>query len=359
MQILGTFKIVERQDTSKINQIIVLIISLIASFLIAALLISQAGGDPMLALTSILKGAFGGQREILETLVRASPLLLVAVGTVVAFSGSIWNIGQEGQLIAGAMLSYWVYTFIQDWPRFPLLIVIILSGFVGGALLASLAALLRTHFRVDIVIGTVLINYITLYFFSMLLWDYDLWMDIRSYNPRTPQIIEAARLPQLFEGSRLHLGIILGMIAALVIAWVMQKSSFGIDVRSIGLNPVASKFRGINFNRTLITTMIISGGLCGLAGMSEAFGLQYKLDLELSPGLGFTGLIVAMLAGLDPIASIVASIFFGGLINGGVRMVTVTGVPTALIKSIQAIVLIFLLIGRVASRMRIRRVTDV
>ncbi len=359
MKFLDRYKIEERDDVSGLSQVLALILSLVGAFFVAALLIRQAGGDPLLALTSIYKGAFGGQREILETLVRASPLLLVAVGTVVAFRGSIWNIGQEGQLIAGAMFSYWIYMFIQDWPRIPLLIVIIISGFVGGSLLAILAAFLRAYFRVDIVIGTILLNYITLYILSLLLWDHDLWMDLRSYNPRTAQILEVAQLPKLIEGFRLHLGIVLGIIAAVIIAWILKNSSFGLDVRAIGFNALASKFRGINFNKTLIITMIISGGLCGLAGMGEAFGLQHKLDLELSPGLGFTGLIVAMLAGLDPIAAIVVSIFFGGLINGGIRMITTTGVPTALINATQAIVLIFLLTARVVSMWRIRRVADV
>jgi general nucleoside transport system permease protein len=359
MQILDRYKIEERENVGVLSRVLPLVIALVGALLIAALLIVQAGGDPVLALISIFKGAFGGKREILETLVRTSPLLLVAVGTVIVFRGSIWNIGQQGQLIAGAMFSYWVYTFIQDWPRLPMLVIIVLAGFIGGAFIAYLGAILQAKFRVDIVIGTILLSYIVLYLFSMLLWDHDYWMDPLSYNPIGPKVIEAAQLPTLVEGSRLHLGIVLGVIAALVIAWVLRYSSFGLDIRAVGFNPIASKFKGINYNKTLILAMVISGGLCGLAGVGEAFGLHHRLDLNMAPGYGFTGLICAMLGGLDPIGAIAASIFFGAMINGGVRMVTATSVPTAIIPAMQAIVLIFLLMAQVISTYRIRRVGDV
>jgi simple sugar transport system permease protein len=153
--------------------------------------------------------------------------------------------------------------------------------------------------------------------------------------------------------------VVIAILAALLVYWILKKTPLGYDIRALGANPTAARFRGINISRLLIITMFISGGLAGLAGAGEVFGVHHKLQMEISPGYGYTGIIVGMLAELNPLVTIITAIFFGGLINGSVKLVTSVGIPTALIYAIQAIILIFILASRVFTRYRIRRVSDV
>jgi ABC-type uncharacterized transport system permease subunit len=180
-------------------------------------------------------------------------------------------------------------------------------------------------------------------------------MDPASFYPRTASVPAAASYPTLFEGHRVHLGVIIAIIAALLVYWILKKTPLGFDIRALGANPTAAKFRGININMVLIVTMIISGGLAGLAGAGEVFGVHHKLQMDISPGYGYTGIIVGVLAELNPLVTILTAVFFGGLINGGVKLITSIGIPTALIFAMQAIILIFILAARVLTRYRIRR----
>ncbi len=166
------------------------------------------------------------------------------------------------------------------------------------------------------------------------------------------------RLPIILPGSRLSIGFLLALLAAFVVWYMFQKTPLGYEIRAIGDNPVASRFKGISVIRIWIVTMLISGTLAGLAGATELFGVQHRLRMDLSTGYGFTGIIVAMLGGLNPVGVVIASIFFGGLINGSIRMQIITKVPTALISAVQAIILIFLLASQALVLYRVRRVDE-
>ena len=335
------------------------VLALVAALIVSGVLIKIAGADPIEGYINLAKGAVGGRRQISETLLRSAPLLLTGLATVIAFRGEIWSIGQEGQLFAGAMLSYWVLTQVSDMPPIMILILVILAGFIGGAALGLIAGVMKTYFNLDIIISTVLLNYIINNVILLLLYDHKYWMDPIQFYPRTASIPDVARYPVLLEGYRIHLGFVIAIGAAFLVYWILEKTSLGFDIRAMGANKTAAKFRGINVGRVLIVTMIISGGLAGLAGAGEVFGVHHKLQMEISPGYGYTGIIVAMLAGLNPLLTIVTAVLFGGLINGSVKLITSVGIPTALIYAIQAIILIFILTARVLTRYRIRRVDDV
>jgi simple sugar transport system permease protein len=355
---LPQIKIERNEETSVLLEILAVVLALVGAFLISGILIKMAGADPIEGFVNLLKGGFGGQRQILETLLRSAPLMLTGLATVIAWRGRIWTIGQEGQLFAGAMMSYWVLTQFGELPGGVILILVIVGGFMGGAFLGMIAGVLKAYFNVDIIISTVLLNYIVNNIILMLLYDHKYWMDPKQFYPRTAAVPEAARYPILLEGYRIHLGVIIAILAAFLVYWILEKTPYGFDIRALGANPIASKFRGININMVLIITMIISGGLAGLAGTGEVFGVHHKLQMEISPGYGYTGIIVAMLAELNPLLTIVTAAFFGGLINGSVKLVTSLGVPTALIYAIQAIILIFILAARVLIRYRVRSVRD-
>ncbi len=358
MMRLLNLKLEKKEESNLLMEIVSVVLALVGAFVVAGLLIKAAGADPIEGLTNLIIGGFGGKRQILETLLRGAPLLLTGLATVIAFKGEIWSIGQEGQLFAGAMLSYWLVSQVGDLSPGLYLLLVIVGGFIGGALLGWISGVMKAYFQVDIIISTVLLNYIINNVILMLLYDNKYWMDPASFYPRTPPVPDLAKYPILFEGYRIHLGVIVALLAAFAVYFILKKTALGYDIRALGANPVAARFRGIDVKKVLIITMVISGGLAGLAGAGEVFGVHHKLQMDISPGYGYTGIIVGMLAELNPLVTIVTAVFFGGLINGSVKLVTAIGIPTALIFAIQAIILIFMLAVRVLTRYRVRRMTD-
>jgi len=288
-------------------------------------------------------------------LVKATPLILTGLAVTVAFRAKIWNIGAEGQLFAGAITSYWAYTMFQGAPSFILIVMVILSASIGGALYGGLAGYLKAKFSVNEVLSTVMLNYIIRYVLSFLLISGP-WRDPSSFYQQSSRIIQAAKYPMLFGISRLHMGFAIALVLALVVYLFLTRTSLGYEIRSIGFNPKASRFKGINVDRTIIIVMMISGGIAGLAGAGELFGVHYRLKPDISHGFGFLGIIIAMLAALHPFGVILAATLFGGLVNGGIRLQVFTGIPTAMISSIQAIILLFFLTAAVLTRFEIRRV---
>lgn len=349
----------KREDVSPVGRTIAIAIALIAAMLVSAILIELANASPMEAFINLIKGAFGNKRAVLETLVKATPLILTGLATVIAFRGKIWSIGQEGQFFLGAIGGYWAYRIFEGLPAIALVPIIILAGGLTGAIGGMLAGLLKAYFNVDIIISTVMGNYIIDYFLSFLLSGVGPWREAGSYYQQTAPITENAYYPLLSANARLHMGFLIAIACSMVVYLILNHTPFGYQLRAYGSNPRAAKFKGINVNKIIIVTMFISGGLAGLAGTGELFGVQYRLRPDLSPGYGYTGIIVAMVAGLNPIGVIPTAILFGALINGSAQMRIATGVPTALTSAIQAIVLLSLLSAQVLTRYRVRRVEHV
>jgi ABC-type uncharacterized transport system permease subunit len=348
-------KVEKRDDVNPIGRILAIVVALVAAMLVSAILIKLANASPLEAFINLFKGAFGNKRAVLETLTKSTPLILTGLATVIAFRGKIWSIGQEGQFFLGAIGGYWAYRIFEGLPAAALVPIIILAAFLTGALGGMLAGLLKAYFNVDVIISTVMGNYIIDYFLSFMLSGSGPWREPGSYYQQTAEIAENAYYPLLFANARLHMGFLIAIACSMIVYLILNHTPFGYQLRAYGSNPRAAKFKGININRIIIVTMFISGGLAGLAGTGELFGVQYRLRPDLSPGYGYTGIIVAMLAGLNPIGVIPAAILFGALINGSAQMRIATGVPTALTFAIQAIVLLSLLSAQVLTRFRVRR----
>jgi simple sugar transport system permease protein len=353
MMAIRRLKIERRLEVSRTWQALAILIAIGASLVVSALLLRSAGADVMVAFSHIYAGAFGTWDATIETMVKATPLILTGAAVTVAFRAKFWNIGAEGQLFAGAMMAYWFSTFLGWMPAIPLFIAILGAGFLGGALYGGLAGILKTRFGVNEVLSTVMLNYVTTYFMSYMLTEGP-WRDPSSFYQQTPRLAEAAHFPLLLSDTRLHAGFAVALIAVVVIHVLLTRTSLGYEIRAIGANPVAAKFKGIRVNRTVLLVILISGGLAGLAGTSEVFGLHYRLRPDISVGFGFTGIIIAMLAGLRPAWVVVAAIFFGALLNGSVRMQIFTKVPVALISTMEAIVLLFFLTAAFFSRYEIK-----
>ncbi len=326
-------------------------IALLASLAVSALLLKSAGTDVAVAFTAIFDGAFGGLRATARTLAKATPMILTGLAITVAFRAKVWNIGAEGQLFAGAMASYWLYTMTGPAMGMALLPFLFVAGFVGGGLYGGLAGWLRSAFRVNEVLTTVMLNYVILYLLSFLLVGP--WRDQSSFYQQSDRIDRAVWLPDLWAPGKLHLGFLVAILAAIAIHVVMNRSWFGYEVKAVGLNARAARFKGINVERTAIAVMVISGGLAGLAGMIQVFGVNHRLEADISLGFGFTGIIIAVLAMLNPTWVIIVAILFGGFENGGIKMQVATGAPSAIISAIEAITLLFFLAAAALTRFRI------
>ncbi len=314
-----------------------LVVAAIGALLCCSLLFLAAGANPWAAFAALAKGSLGSQRAITDTLVRATPLLLTGLATAIAFRAKLWNIGAEGQVFAGAMFAYWCQSSLGAAPA-PLQVAVVVLG--------------------DEVIATVMLNYIIIYVLSLLLQQGP-WTEPGGFFEQTGIIPDAAKLPLLLDKTRLHLGFVLALILAAILHVLIQRSPLGYEIRAAGSNLRALAFQGGKVDRLVLLVFALSGAVAGLAGTFEVYGVQYRLKSGTLNGLGYVGIIIAILGQLSPRGVVVAALLFGVLLNGSTLMQIKTGVPSALIYVIEAVILIFFLIAWSGSQFRVRRVGDV
>jgi len=352
MNVLGlTFE--KREQSSRLWQLLMVLLAIIFALVLSGLLIFLSGADVGKAFAGLYGGAFGTRKALIETLVKATPLILTGLAAVIAFRGKVMNIGAEGQFLAGAMAGYWAILTFSWMSPFFYFSMILFFAFIGGAICGLIPGLLKGLLKVDETIVTVMMNYVVEFVLSFLLSGP--WQAAGKFYKFSEEIPTSAHYGLVFPNTRLHYGFIVALVTTIIVYWILQKTRLGYEIRSIGLNPAASKFKGINVPRTIITIMLISGGIAGLGGIGEVIGIQHRMRMDISNGAGFTGIIIAMLAGLNPLAVVIVAIFMGGLLNGSNRMQIFSNVPTALVYAMQAIVLLSLLAFQVLAKYRIRR----
>lgn len=347
------FRIERRAETGGWFWLATFALAAIASLIVTALLFRIAGADIGEGFAALLQGALGSRRAMLESLTRATPLILTGLGTVVAYRARIWNVGQEGQLFAGAMMAYFATRGLAA-PTFVIMPVALVAGFCGGALFAGLAGWMKARLGVEEVISTVLLNYIILYALSMLLLNGP-WSDAGSYYQRTPMLPEAAWFPLLAEKSRLHAGFILALLAAVFVHVLISRTAFGFELRAFGSNRRVLALKGRGGARLLVSVMALSGGLSGLAGVGEVYGVHHRLLEGISAGYGYAGIMIAILARLNPLGVVLAAFLFGCLDNAAITLPVRIGVPSALSDMIQAVALIIFVSAAAISTYRIGR----
>ena len=327
--------------------------ALAATFVVGGLLALAAGADPFATFGLILKGAAGSRFALLETLNRATPLIFTGLAVAVAFRAKLWNIGAEAQLYAGALATVIVGTNL-GLPGPVLIPLMGLAAIVAGALVLLGPVLLKTRLGVDEVVTTLLFNFIMLLFVSMLL-EGPLKDPMGMGWPKSEPIPRDARLPRLVEGLRLHWGFGLAILSAVAV-WVVQtRTTLGYEIRAVGQNPEAAAFAGIPVGRVMVKTALISGGLAALAGFSEVAGLRGNLTLDVSPGFGYTGIIVAMLALLNPLGVVGTALFVAGVFVGADSMSRAAEVPTYIADILVAAALLFMVLALALTRVRVVR----
>jgi simple sugar transport system permease protein len=328
------------------------VLAIAATMLIAMVLALIAGANPFAVLGQIARGALGSKLAILETLNRATPLIFTGLAVAVAFRAKLWNIGAEAQLYAGAILTVVLGTGALGAPL--VLPLSALAAMLAGAALLLGPVLLKTRLGVDEVVTTLLLNFIMLLFVSYLL-EGPMKDPMGMGWPKSPALIPEARLPRIVDGLRLHWGFALAILAAIVV-WVIQtRTALGFEIRAVGQNPEAARFAGMPVNVVLIKTALLSGGLAALAGWSQVAGLKGHLSLDLSPGFGYTGIIVAMLALLHPLGVVVTAIFVAGIFVGSDAMSRAAGVPTYIADMLMATALLCMVLAILLTKFRVVR----
>ena len=321
--------------------ILAIFFGILATLGTSAIFVTSIGVDPLLAFYCLFEGAFGSVQSISETLVVSIPLMIIGLGLSVAFSCNVWNIGAEGQLLMAAITCS-VLAIYFDLPGYIMIPLLLIIGFLTGAGYASLPGFLRAKYNVNEIIATIMLNYIPIYLIDYLISGP--MMEKRHLLPMSDLIQKTAVLGRILPGTRLHSGLFIAIIIAVIIYFIMSRTTLGYELKASGLDAKASYYAGINVKRNIILSMIISGGLAGLAGMVELCGVQYRLKQGISPGYGYTAILVALLGKCHPIGVVLSSIFFGGLLVGSDFMQRGAGVPFALVYVIQGLLIFYVML---------------
>ena len=331
------------------------ILSALVALLLAAIPLVFAGANIATAYVEMFRGVFGSVFAFTEMLTRATPLIFTGLAAALAFRARLWNIGAEGQLYLGAMAAVAIGTGAVDAPAIVLVPLIILFGSAAGAAGLVVPAALKTRFGADEVVTTLLLNFIILIFLQFML-EGPLKDPMGLGWPQSSPILDQGMLPTLMERMRVHSGLIIALVCAGVAQFMLARSVWGFKLRAVGENAAAARHAGIRVNRTLMSVAIVSGALAGLAGVSEVAGLKGYLTSDISPGFGYTGIVVAMLAGLSPAGVVASALFIASVFVGADSMSRAMGVSSYLADLVVAMALLCVLIGGFFARFRIARV---
>lgn len=305
------------------------------------------GIDPLFAFAKIFGGSFFSAYGLQETVTKAIPLLIVGAGLCLPFQGKFWNIGAEGQILAGAVAATWAGVgFLQNLPPYLLIPSLFLVGFLAGAAFGAVPAFLKIKWGVNEVISTLMLNYIIMEFVQYLVVG-PLKGPHQNGFAYSDNLPDAAQLP-LVPGTRIHfVTLAVGVVCCLLLFLVLKRSKLGYEIRVIGENQEAARYAGIDFLKVSVVMMAISGGLAGLAGVGEVAGLHHHLSdpHNISAGYGFTAIIVAWLARLNPLAVILSAFFFAGILVGGDAIQISLKMPAATVNVFNGILLLFLIAG--------------
>ncbi|MEM2913812.1 MAG: ABC transporter permease [Candidatus Bathyarchaeia archaeon] len=328
------------------------IISILMALGVAGIVLFIYGFDPRAAFLTILMGAFGSSYGITATLLKMTPLLLTGLGIALTFKCGLTNLGAEGQLYMGALITGWLGLTLIDFSSLILLPLIIIMSFLVGALWAIIPGILKAKLDVNEIIVTFMMNFIAIYLTRYVVLG-PLKNKLYPMEPQTDFIVPSAELPRI-SGTRIHLGVFIGIIFILVVYLIVQKTSLGFKIKAIGANLDAASYAGINVPITIIVSMAVSGGLAGLAGMGEVAGLHHRLMDGISPGYGYLAIAVALLGRNHPLGVLLSSFLFGVLLVGSDEMRRIMQVPTGIIYFIEGAVMLSILIAGIITQRRLR-----
>ena len=344
----------EPREPASLGRLVLLpVIAAVAALVLAAIPMAFAGLNVFSAYGLMVKGAFGSAFAFTEMLTRATPLILTGLAAAVAFKAKLWNIGAEGQLYAGALAAVAIGTGFVSGPAIVQVPAVVLAGALAGGLVMLGPTLLKTRLGVDEVVTTLLLNFVIILFVQMML-EGPMKDPMGMGWPQSEPILDEAALPKLMARMRIHAGLIIALVAALGVYFLMKRTVWGFEIRAVGENAAAARHAGMPVTATFIRVGLLSGALAGLAGVGEVAGLKGYLTADISPGFGYTGIVVAMLAGLSPIGVIFAALFIASIFVGADSMSRATGVSNYLADLIVSMALLCVLVSGLFLRFKIR-----
>ncbi|HVM72617.1 MAG TPA: ABC transporter permease [Anaerolineales bacterium] len=316
----------------------------LVALVIGAVMLIFLNANPFVAYASMVSGAVGSLSGITQSLVKATPLLLVGLGICIAFRANVINIGGEGQITLGAIVATWFPLTFPTWPGWILIPATLVLGFLAGAAWGFVPGILKARLKVNEILSTIMMNSIATQFMYLLIRGP--MMDPAgvasgTFLAQSAALPKQAWLPRLIPQTLLHTGAILAVILAVAVYFFLWRTTIGYRIRAVGLNPDASRHSGINVPYYQAISLTLAGGFAGLAGAIEIMGVQHRLLDGITGGYGFTGIVAALLGGLHPLGVIPASILFGGLLVGASAMQRSVQVPSSLINVILGMVVLF------------------
>jgi general nucleoside transport system permease protein len=329
---------IERNPAPVWIRALIPVVSIVFTFVLTSGFVLAYGENPLRAAYYFLLDPLSNPVRLIEVLVKATPLLLTGIAVAFAFSGGYWNIGVEGQLYMGATAATAIGLQMGGVPAWLALPLLIVGGSLAGMAWALLPALMKVRLKIDEVVTTLLLNYVAIFVVSAILNGP--WRDPVSQWPQSPEIAASAIFPRLVPRSRLHLGFILALLVIVGVWYILSRTSFGLKMKAVGFNMEAARFTGIHVERTMLIVALVSGAIAGLAGAGEVAGIHFHLIDAISPGYGYTGIIIATLGTLNPIGVSVAALFIGLIDTGSQTVSRALGVPAYLGDVLQATLLL-------------------
>lgn len=329
------------------------VVAALAALALAAVPLLAAGADVLKAYRVMAEGALGSRFALTEVVSRATPLVLTGLAAAIAFRARLFNIGAEGQLYMGAVAAVAVGSGRFDGPPAVMIAAVLVAGAIAGAVMMLGPTLMKVKLGADEVVTTLLLNFIVILFVQIMIEGP--MKDPMSLGwPQSEPIVDAATLPPLIEKTRVHAGLIVALVAALAVHVLLKRTVPGFEIRAVGASPAAARFAGMSVTRTMLLVGALSGALAGLAGVGEVAGLKGYLTNNLSPGYGYAGIVVAMLAGLSPLGVVAAAFFVAAVFVGADSMSRAMNVSSYIANLIVALALLSVLLSGVVTRYRIR-----
>lgn len=346
----------KRTEQNKLTGFLIPLISFLLALFFNAIILLLFRIDPIEAYSVMVKGSLGSSYALTETLVKAIPLMLTGLGVSIAFQMHFWNIGAEGQLAMGGIAASFIALFMQESiPPSLILPAMLVGSILAGAVWGLIPAALKAALGVNEILTTLMMNYI-----AILLVEYlylGPWRDPQGYGfPGTAQFPEFAWLPRIT--GRVHYGIFFAIAGAVVLWFILKHTKLGYEIRLIGENPKAARYSGVNIAKNILLVMLFSGGLAGIAGMSEVSGISRRLYTGLTVGYGYTAIIVAWLANLNPFGILAVAFLMAALLIGGDQIQIAMQTPAAVADILQGSILFFMLGGSIFNRYKIKIIHD-
>jgi len=324
----------------KLFGVMVPFVSVLLAFLIGSIIIAALGASPAAAIHYLFLGAFGSASNIATTLTKATPLIFTGLCACFAYRCGVFNLGGEGQFIIGACVAVWVGV---SWgiTGLPAILLCLLLGTLAGGIWGAIPGILKITRGLNEMIVSIMLNYVATLFMGLMYTSL-----LREGSvPQTPAVPDVTQLPRIFSHLRVTWGIVIALAVALLVHYFLFSTTAGFQLRAVGLNSTAARFNGFAVNRYILFSFIVSGAIAGLGGSVELLGTQYRLMSGFALGFGFDGVAMALIAQLNPLATVLVAYFFAVLRTGATTMQVGTGVPTSVIDIIQALVIVFAVAG--------------